>query len=87
MQTVDLAKHAQSILGQSNRCNYCRCICDIKMIIAQITVSNYDVIMITLDRNMQTILPFVLINRPGKTPKLIVSFCSDYISSILTFME
>ena len=36
------------------------------MIIAQIIVSNYDVIMNTLNRNMQTILPFVLINRPGK---------------------
>ena len=43
------------------RCNCCRCICDVKMIIAQIIVSNYDVIMITLNRNMQTILPFVLI--------------------------
>ena len=47
------------------RCDYCRCICDVKMIIAQITVSNYDVIMITLNRNIQTILPFVLINRLG----------------------
>ena len=38
------------------RCNCCRCICDVKMIIAQITVSTYDVIMITLNRNMQTIV-------------------------------
>ena len=69
------------------RCNCCRCICDVKMIIAQIIVSNYDVIMIALKRNMQTMLPFVLINRPGNAPKLNVSFCSDYISSILTFMK
>ena len=65
----------------------CQLICGVIMIIAQIIVSNYDVIAITLNRNMQTILPFVLINRPGKAPKLNVSFCSDYISSILTFME
>ena len=43
-------------------CNCCR-VCDVKMIIAQITLSNYDVIVITLNRNMQAI---VLINRPGK---------------------
>ena len=69
------------------RCNCCRCICDVKMVIVQIFVSNYDVIMITLKKNMQTILPFVFINRSGKTPKLNVSFCSDNIASILTFME
>ena len=61
------------------RCNCCRCICDVKMIIAQIIVSNYDVIMIALKRNMQNILPFVLINRPGKAPKLNVSFCSSLL--------
>ena len=40
------------------RCKCCRCICDVKMIIVQIIVSNYDVVMIALRRNMQTILPF-----------------------------